>query len=42
LDVYYKTKKDAIDGNPHAKLKLERMRDSFAEALQGGEIFNFN
>ena len=42
LDVYYKTKKDAIAGNPHAKLKLERMRDSFSEALQGGEIFNFN
>ena len=42
LDVYYKTKRDAISGNPNAKLKLERMRDSFSEALQGGEIFNFN
>ncbi|NDB35036.1 MAG: hypothetical protein EB023_06745 [Flavobacteriia bacterium] len=29
-------------GNPNAKLKLERMRDAFAEALQTGEIMNFN
>lgn len=42
LDIYYRTKKEAKQGNPHAKLKLERMRDAFAEALQSGEIVNFN
>jgi len=42
LHTYYKTKQEAFSGNPNAKLKLERMRDAFAEALQTGEIMNFN
>ncbi len=42
LHTYYKTKMEAYSGNPQAKLKLERMRDAFAEALKTGEIMNFN
>jgi hypothetical protein len=42
LHTYYKTKQDAFSGDPQAKLKLERMRDAFAEALKAGEIMSFN
>jgi hypothetical protein len=42
LDTYYRLKDDARAGNPHAKLKLERMRDSFLVALNSGEVVNFN
>ncbi|MFM7388120.1 MAG: hypothetical protein ACKO5L_08180 [Bacteroidota bacterium] len=42
LHTYYKTKQDALSGDPQAKLKLERMRDAFAEALKTGEIMSFN
>ena len=42
LNVYYQLKVQAIEGNPHSKLKLEKMRDAFAEALSAGEIINFN
>lgn len=42
LNVYYQLKNQAIEGSPHAKLKLEKMRDAFAEALQAGEIINYN
>ena len=42
LNVYYQLKIQAREGNPHSKLKLEKMRDAFAEALSAGEIINFN
>lgn len=42
LDTYYKLKQEAREGNPHSKLRLERMRDAFSEALHHGEIVNFN
>ena len=42
LDTYYKLKSDAFTGNLYSKLKLEKMRDTFAEALASGEIMNYN
>lgn len=42
LDTYYKLKSEALTGNPYSKLKLEKMRDTFAEALASGEIMNYN
>ena len=42
LDTYYKLKSEALSGNPYSKLKLEKMRDTFAEALASGEIMNYN
>lgn len=42
LNSYYKLKEEARGGNPYAKLKLEKMRDTFAKALKAGEIINFN
>lgn len=42
LDIYYKLKQNAIDGDAKSKLKLEKMRDSFLEALKAGDIVNFN
>lgn len=42
LDTYYKLKTDAYDGDPQSKLKLEKMRDTFAEALKSGDLINYN
>ena len=42
LDTYYKLKTEALTGNPYSKLKLEKMRDTFAEALKLGEMVNYN
>jgi hypothetical protein len=42
LDTYYKLKVEAINGNPNSKLKLEKMREIFAEALKLGEMVNYN
>ena len=42
LDTYYKLKSEALMGNPYSKLKLEKMRDTFAKALASGEIMNYN
>jgi hypothetical protein len=35
-------KSEAFTGNPYSKLKLEKIRDTFAEALALGEIMNYN
>ncbi|MFM7299841.1 MAG: hypothetical protein ACKO6J_01250 [Crocinitomicaceae bacterium] len=42
MDVYYKLKVQATAGDPSAKLKLEKMRDAFAEALKSGDLVNYN
>ena len=42
LDTFYKLKTSAYDGNPYSKLKLEKMRDSLAEALKSGDLINYN
>jgi len=42
LETYYKLKSEAFTGNPYSKLKLEKMRDTFAEALASREIMNYN
>ena len=42
LDTYYNLKSEVLSGNPYSKLKLEKMRDTFAEALESGEIMNYN
>jgi hypothetical protein len=42
LDTYYKLKSQAIEGNPQSRLKMEKMRDAFSEALQAGDIINLN
>jgi hypothetical protein len=42
LDTYYKLKNQAIEGNPQSRLKMEKMRDAFSEALQAGDIINLN
>lgn len=42
LDTYYKLKTSAYEGDPQSKLKLEKMRDTFADALNSGDIINYN
>ncbi len=42
LDTYYRLKDEAYAGDPHSKLKLEKMRDTFIESLKSGELINFN
>ena len=42
LDTYYKLKNQAREGNPQSRLKMEKMRDAFSEALQAGDIINLN
>jgi hypothetical protein len=42
LDTYYKLKEYAKNGDVQAKVKLEKMRESFNEALNAGDIVNFN
>ena len=42
LDTYYKLKSNAMNGDPHSRLKMEKMRDAFSEALQSGDIINLN
>jgi hypothetical protein len=42
LDTYYKLKDQAREGNPQSRLKMEKMRDAFSEALQAGDIINLN
>ena len=42
MDVFYKLKKEAREGDPVAKLKMEKMREAFSEALKSGELINFN
>jgi 5-formaminoimidazole-4-carboxamide-1-beta-D-ribofuranosyl 5'-monophosphate synthetase len=42
MDIYYKLKVQALAGDPSAKLKLEKMRDAFAEALKSGDLVNYN
>jgi hypothetical protein len=42
LDTYYRLKDSAYEGNPKSKLKLEKMRDTFAEALKSGDLINYN
>ena len=42
LDTYYKLKISAYGGDPNSKLKLEKMRDTFAEALKTGDLINYN
>ena len=42
MDVFYKLKVQAAAGDPAAKLKLEKMRDAFSEALKSGDLVNYN
>jgi hypothetical protein len=42
LDTYYKLKENAKQGDVNSKVKLEKMREIFIEALNAGEIVNFN
>jgi hypothetical protein len=42
LDIYYKLKEKAKNGDAVAKAKLERMRDSFEESIKGGMLYNWN
>lgn len=42
LDIYYKLKAKAIVGDPMAKQKLDRMRESLGESLRGGDLFIWN
>jgi hypothetical protein len=42
IDTYYKLKLSAYEGNPHSKLKLEKMRDTFIQALKKGDLINYN
>ncbi len=42
LDIYYELKRKAMDGDASARLKLESMRGAFAEALESGDVINYN
>jgi hypothetical protein len=41
LHVYYSLK-EAKNGDPTSKLKLEKMREAFVEALESGDVMNYN
>lgn len=42
LDVYYKLKQKALDGEVVSQLKYNRMRESFVDSLKEGSIINWN
>lgn len=42
LDIYYELKQKAMSGDAAARLKLESMRSAFAEALESGDVINYN
>lgn len=42
LHVYYTLKENAKNGDPISKLKLEKMREAFVEALESGDVLNYN
>lgn len=42
LHVYYSLKEEAKNGDPTSKLKLEKMREVFVEALESGDVMNYN
>ena len=42
LDIYYKLKEKAKNGDAVAKAKLDCMRDSFEESIKGGMLYNWN
>ncbi len=42
LHVYYSLKEEAKNGDPTSKLKLEKMREAFVEALESGDVMNYN
>ncbi len=42
LDTYYRLKDSAYGGNAKSKLKLEKMRETFSEALKSGDLINYN
>lgn len=42
IDLYYKLKKSAQNGNVQAQKKFETMRDAFNESLKGDTIINWN
>ncbi len=42
LHVYYTLKENAKNGDPTSKLKLEKMREAFVEALESGDVMNYN
>jgi hypothetical protein len=42
LHVYYSLKENAKNGDVTSKLKLEKMRAAFVEALESGDVMNYN
>jgi len=42
LDTYYRLKDSAYGGDAKSKLKLEKMRETFSEALKSGDLINYN
>jgi hypothetical protein len=42
IDLYYKLKKSAQNGDVQAQQKFETMRDAFNESLKGDTIINWN
>ena len=42
LHAYYSVKENARNGDPISKLKLEKMREAFVEALESGDVMNDN
>jgi hypothetical protein len=45
LCIWHRTislKEEAKNGDPTSKLKLEKMREAFVEALESGDVMNYN
>jgi len=42
LQQYYKEKRKATNGDPNAMEKFEKLRKSYSDALDNGEIINWN
>jgi hypothetical protein len=42
LDIYYKLKLKASNGDVVSKQKLDRMRETFDESIRGGTLFIWN
>ena len=42
MDLYYKIKEKANNGDPEARKKLSKLRDTYAEALKAGTVLHWN
>ena len=42
MNLYYKVKQEAIKGDPESIKRLKKIKQAFADQIQGAEFFNWN